>query len=122
VLKETVPATVTVGMLWNATSAAATQHAIANQSASALGLTVANFDVQRPEDVAAALDAALAQRVDALCVDRVPVTFARLADIVAFAERHRIVAIYPDRDWVLAGGLMAYGRDIRAYRRRVADR
>jgi putative tryptophan/tyrosine transport system substrate-binding protein len=41
--------------------------------------------------------------------------------IIALAARHRLPAVYGDRDWVAAGGLMSYGTDRVDDYRRVAS-
>jgi putative ABC transport system substrate-binding protein len=57
--------------------------------------------------------AALAQvRADALLVAASPFFNNRRARIVALAARQAIPAIYPLREFALAGGLMSYGTDI----------
>src|SRR5262249_10611128 len=48
---------------------------------------------------------------DALDVNVDPFFLARRDQIVALAACHAIPAIYPVRDFALAGGLMSYGTD-----------
>ncbi len=54
----------------------------------------------------------------ALLVRGSPLFLTRRRQLVALAARHALVASYPSRDYVEAGGLMSYGPDIAdAYRR-----
>jgi putative ABC transport system substrate-binding protein len=48
---------------------------------------------------------------DALLVLPYPLTYTHARRIVQLAERHRLPAVYPFREAVEAGGLMAYGAD-----------
>ncbi len=50
-----------------------------------------------------------------------PFFFAKRADIVALAARHRLPAFYGVREYVDAGGLMSYGENNNAAFRSVAD-
>ena len=60
------------------------------------------------------------ERPDALFVLFDRVLFAHRAQIAQFANQHRLPAMYPHRENVEAGGLMAYGADIRDNWRRAA--
>jgi putative ABC transport system substrate-binding protein len=54
----------------------------------------------------------------ALLVRPSPLFLTRRRQLVALAARHALLASYPSRDYVEAGGLMSYGPDIPdAYRR-----
>jgi putative ABC transport system substrate-binding protein len=54
----------------------------------------------------------------ALLVRGSPLVLTRRRQLVALAARHALLASYPSRDYVEAGGLMSYGPDIAdAYRR-----
>jgi putative tryptophan/tyrosine transport system substrate-binding protein len=77
-------------------------------AARALSLQAELFDVRRQDDIGRAFEAAVRQHVDALLVgiDGLTQTFQRT--IVDLAARNGLPAIYPARDFVEVGGLMAY--------------
>jgi putative ABC transport system substrate-binding protein len=59
----------------------------------------------------------LAQRGGALIVSTDPFFVSRLSQIVVLAAYHKIPTIYDRREFVMAGGLISYGTDLRdAYR------
>ena len=62
------------------------------------------------------IDAAFAtlaeRRVSALLVNTDPFFFARPAQFVSLAARNRILAIYAQREFVVAGGLISYGASL----------
>jgi putative ABC transport system substrate-binding protein len=72
----------------------------------ALQLTVLRADSEREIDTAFATITA-----GALLVGADPFFIAYRDHIVALAARHAIPAIYPARDFAVAGGLMSYGTD-----------
>jgi len=80
-------------------------------AARALGLqhTVLRAGSEREIDTAFATMAQ--QSGGALDVSVDPFFLARRDQIVALAARHAIAAIYPVRDFAVAGGLMSYGTD-----------
>jgi putative tryptophan/tyrosine transport system substrate-binding protein len=57
----------------------------------------------------AAFVALVGERADALLVAADPYFDTRRDQIVGFAERQRLPAIYQFREYVLAGGLLSYG-------------
>ena len=75
----------------------------------ALQLTVLRADSEREIDTAFA--AITQQGASALLVGADPFFIAYRDPIVALAARHAIPAIYPARDFAVAGGLMSYGTD-----------
>ena len=65
--------------------------------------------VRTPENIVAAFVAASGQQVDALSVATETVTQANRTLIADLAVKHRLPAIYGSREFVDAGGLIAYG-------------
>jgi putative ABC transport system substrate-binding protein len=90
--------------------------------AHAIGIQLHNVGARRPVGLDRAFEAAVLDHgVDALVVVEGPLTVADLPRIVGFAEASRLPAIYGLREFVDAGGLMAYGPDARDLFRRAAE-
>jgi putative ABC transport system substrate-binding protein len=92
--------------------------------AQALEIKLLKIDVGRPFDVAltAAFETALREQAGAVFVlPDEPLFFARRADIVALAAKHRLPAFYGMREAVEDGGLMSYGENLRAAYRNAAS-
>lgn len=87
-------------------------------AAQALGVTLHSFDVEGPGGLDHALAMAARARVEALLVRPHPF-FLDAGRIVDFAARNRLPAMYPFREAVEAGGLMAYETDQRDIFRRL---
>ena len=60
-------------------------------------------------DIETAFGALVQQPVDALFVNADPYLANRIDQIVGLAAHHKVPAIYPNREYVDAGGLMSYG-------------
>jgi ABC-type uncharacterized transport system substrate-binding protein len=89
-------------------------------TASALGLEVVAFEVQRAEDIAPAFEA-LKNPVEALYVCSDPLMFTNRIRINTLALVARLPAIYGFREMVEAGGLMSYGPSFPDLYRRAAN-
>ena len=90
------------------------------EAARRLGLTLSIAAASGPEDFDAAFAAIVRDRPQAmLCVDT-PANRGSLRRIVDFAARERLPAIYAQRLYVEAGGLMSYGTDLVDLARRTA--
>jgi len=76
--------------------------------------------VQSPDAFDSTFSAVAKERPGALFVLFDPMLFAHRARIVEFASKHRLPAMYPHREYAEAGGLMAYGADLRDNFRRAA--
>jgi putative ABC transport system substrate-binding protein len=85
-----------------------------------IGVQIQSVQAHRPADFEKAFEAAIFERVDALIALEGVLTLADLARIVDFAAMSRLPAIYGTREFVEAGGLMAYGSDLRDLFRRSA--
>ena len=73
-----------------------------------LGVSVQVFSVTKPDDVEPQLTAMSRARVQGIVVGPTPVPRTKQKEIVEFAARNRLPAIYGGRDYVDAGGLMSY--------------
>ena len=72
-------------------------------AARALGVQTLLINVRRPEDIARAFDTAVKERADAAVVSLDTLTqFNRESIVELAAERYRLPAIYPSRDFVNA--------------------
>jgi ABC-type uncharacterized transport system substrate-binding protein len=109
-IKETLPKASRVSILWNpegSVSSIALKEATA--IAPSLGLTLLSFEIRRREDLEPAFAAAKRNRADAFLVIQSNVPGANIRHVVELAARHRFPAMYWEREFVEAGGLMSYG-------------
>jgi putative ABC transport system substrate-binding protein len=119
-LKEAVPGVARVAVFWNSANPAFALMLREMQSATqALGLQLQSLEVQSPDDLDRAFEAAIGERADSLVV--LPGTPMRSpTQVVDFAATHRLPAMYTERARVEAGGLMSYGPNYRDISRRAA--
>ena len=73
-----------------------------------LGVAVQVFSVTKPDAVEPQLIAISRARVQGIVVGPTPIPRTRQKEIVEFAARVRLPAIYAGRDYVVSGGLMSY--------------
>jgi putative ABC transport system substrate-binding protein len=87
--------------------------------AQGLGLKLTSLRFRGPDDYEGLFRRATDERANALIVRGTPFTSPAHRDqIIAFAAKSRLPAIYETRDWADRGGLMSYGADrIDMYRR-----
>jgi putative tryptophan/tyrosine transport system substrate-binding protein len=85
-----------------------------------LGLEVVTLEIRRPEDIAPAFET-LKGRAQALYVAGDPLVLTNRVHINTLALVARLPAIYNQRDYVEAGGLMSYGVNWPDLFRRTAD-
>ena len=79
------------------------------KAAQALGLQAILIDVRTRDDIVAAFEQAGARRIDTLLVGIDGLIQVNRQLIVDLAAKQRLAAIYPAREFIDAGGLMAYG-------------
>jgi putative tryptophan/tyrosine transport system substrate-binding protein len=79
------------------------------------------LDVRRSDDIAPAFDAASRQQADALMVGIDALTQANRKLIAELALKHRIPTIYVSKEFIEAGGLIAYGPSYLDLYRRAAS-
>ena len=121
IAKELIPGLGRVAILhadlsptWNKTLA------LLQADAKTLALDLVPVLAHRPEDLPAAFDAAAAAGAGAMLPIRSPVTVGSRVQIALLAAAHRLPAVYDDREFCEAGGLISYGADLRALHRRLA--
>jgi len=88
--------------------------------AQALGLQLQSLSVRTSRDFDGAFEAALRERAHALMTSPGPVLNTHRTRIVDFAMKNRLPAIYPDSEFVNAGGLMSYAPNLPDLWRRAA--
>ena len=89
-------------------------------AAGTLGVKIQYLDVPGPKDIDTAFREASKQRADALLVVGGSVFFSQRRQVVELAAKSRMPAVYHQRDYVEAGGLMSYGVSIDDLNRRAA--
>ncbi len=108
-LKELVPSLGRVALLHNmGNPAVPPEWEETKTAARALGLQAELLDVRNQDDLSRAFDRAIRRRVDGLLIGADGLTQLHRDTIVEWAARNRLPAAYPARDFVEAGGLMAY--------------
>jgi putative ABC transport system substrate-binding protein len=109
-LKELLPYLKRVALLSNLGNPASQSTSRGVQSATQiLGIELRVLDVRNAAGIAPAFDAAQAEQVDGLLVVIDGLFEKNVEQIVALAAMHRLPAIYASKEFVEAGGLVAYG-------------
>ena len=109
-LREMVPKLSRVAVLWNgANPFRALDLQVLQAGARTPGVTLQSLEVRGPADVDRAFEAAVRERATGLITLEDPFTVTHRARIVDRALTHRLPAIYAEKIFVHAGGLMSYG-------------
>jgi len=118
ILDEVVPKTAVIAALLNPNSAAAQSQLQDVEAAKRIsGRQVRVLTVGTDHDIEVAFGTRSEERIGGLAVTSDLLFNSRLEQLVAFANRHSLPAIYSQRSYALAGGLMSYGTDLAdAYR------
>jgi putative ABC transport system substrate-binding protein len=120
-LKETFPKASRVAVFLPATSQSVSLSLNEIQtSGRALGLQIQSIEVRSTNDLDGAFQAATKGRAQALTVDPSPVFTSNRNQILEFAAKNRLPAIYPWREYVEDGGLMSYAAKLSDQYRRAA--
>jgi len=121
-LKEAVPTVTRVAVLSHPSGGGLPEPAFQREreaAARALGVTLQVHDVRDPAEFAGAFAAMTQARVEALFVAADPFWWLHRHRMIELAAQSRLPAIYANRDFVTAGGLMAYDVNQSAILRRV---
>ncbi|MGH7772698.1 MAG: ABC transporter substrate-binding protein, partial [Candidatus Binatia bacterium] len=109
-LKEVVPKASRVAILWNAANPDKVSDFRETEAAArALRVQLQSLEVRGAEDFDKAFAAATSGRAHALITLSDPLTGSRGRRILDFALKNRLPAMYGERGFVDAGGLMSYG-------------
>jgi putative ABC transport system substrate-binding protein len=120
-LKEIIANLTRVAVLGNATEPGNPQTLRETQiAATAVGVQLQYLEIQRSEDIESAFSAIKRERAGAVILLRNPVTGTHRKHALDIATKSRLPAIYPNREWVDAGGLLFYGANIPDNWRRAA--
>ena len=119
-LKEIVPRLTSVAVLWNPNLPSVELREL-EVAARSLNLKLQLVEARIPSDFPAAFATATKQRPGALFVIGGAVYFVHRAQLVELVAENRLPAIYGVKEFVVAGGLMAYGVDMRDSARRAAE-
>jgi putative tryptophan/tyrosine transport system substrate-binding protein len=111
--KELIPTAAVIGYLLHpADQGSATESKGALAAARALGIELKVLNASSEDELETAFAAMAKLRADALVVAGEPFFDSKRERIVALSARGGVAAVYPWREYVLAGGLISYGTDL----------
>jgi len=120
-LKEAVPGLTRIAMLWSPNDPGMTlAFGRVEVACHTLQLALQSLAIRDPAEVPGTLQAAETGRPQALIVTAQPFTIRHQAEILNVVTKMRLPAMYTDRRFVDAGGLMAYGPSLVDVYRRAA--
>ncbi len=121
-LKETVPKISRVAALWNPANSVfqALQLRETEVAARALGVQLQILEARGPDEIDRAFAAMVKERTKALLILGDPVFTSHRKRIADLAAKYRVPAVSGTREYVEAGGLMAYGPSFPDMHRRAA--
>ncbi len=109
-IKQALPRVSRVALLWNSANTGHTLQVRETGAASRqLGVRIQILGVQGPNELQSAFDAATRERAGALFVIDDLMISSHQTRILELAAKHRLPVISQFREFVEAGGLMAYG-------------
>jgi ABC-type uncharacterized transport system substrate-binding protein len=120
-LKQAVPEVSRVALLWNpANPGGAVQLREAEAAARAVGVRLQALEARDPQEIASAFAAMTRERAGALVVLADAILYNQRKQIAELAAKSRLPSASALRDYVEAGGLIAYSADFLDLERRSA--
>jgi putative ABC transport system substrate-binding protein len=120
-LKEVVPKASRIAVIWSKDTPNTARWINEMEAAAAvMKIDLKAMEVKGPKDFDPLISTIKRQRQDGFIPLRDPQTVRELKLIVELAAKNRLPAIYDDRVFVEAGGLMSYGTDLAHLDRRLA--
>jgi putative ABC transport system substrate-binding protein len=121
IIREVVPGTRRVAILWNETNPGARATFEQTRAAAAkVGLGVATVAVRHQDDLEAAVAKAVSGRPDVLIVIHDVLTVSHRAQVARLALQHKLPSICASTPFVDAGGLIAYAPNLPGLFKRAA--
>jgi putative ABC transport system substrate-binding protein len=112
-LRELAPKGSTFGVLLNPDFPAAQEQLTdVSEAAKTLGVELRVLRAKNDFELDAAFDAVTREQIPALLIAADPFFTSRRDKLAGLAIGHRVAAIFPFREYALAGGLMSYGIDL----------
>lgn len=122
IFKEVVPRAQRVALLWNPLPPGAdTYRKVAERVARRLGVALQVVEVRARSELEGAFSAMVRERADGVWVLPDPLTFTARTQVVALAAKHRLPAVYWQREYADGGGLISYGSNVADQFRRAAS-
>jgi putative ABC transport system substrate-binding protein len=119
-LKQAVPAATRFGVFWNPTNPVHKPSLkTIEDAARKLNVELYPVAVQDPREFEATYSKLLEKRGQALIVFPDGMFVSQTPQMLALAARHRLPTMYGLREYVEAGGLMAYGADLTVMQRQI---
>ena len=120
-LREAIPSVTRVVVVWNPSNEGARTSLPAIETATrALGVQVESIAASDIEQLDRRLGGAVRGSAVAMLTVADAFLWSQRGRIVSLAARYRLPAMYPEREFALDGGLMAYGSSVRENFRRAA--
>lgn len=117
-LREAAPAVRRVGVLWDSTTGTS-QLAAVKRSAARFAIEPVVVELRSTEELDAAFKNATSAGVTGVVMLSSPIISVKSNEIAAFTIKNRLAGISPFRQFADAGGLLAYGPNLRDFYRRV---
>jgi putative tryptophan/tyrosine transport system substrate-binding protein len=121
ILKEIAPDVTRVGILREAIVHGIGQFAVIQSVASSLGVDVTPINLQNTAEIERDVEALAQSATSGLILTASPASVVHRDLIIALAARHKLPAIYVERLFAAAGGLVSYGSDLADQYRRAAS-
>ena len=119
-LREIVPNLARVAVIWDGDVAGPRTAAQAERAGRALGMEVRSLRVATPDEIDDAFEIASNEGLQAVLFPLTPFLLEQRARITNLAAKARLPAVYTARQFVEAGGLMAYATNLPDAHRRAA--
>jgi putative ABC transport system substrate-binding protein len=120
-LKEALPKVGQVAFLWQRVAGGILPLTVTEAAAKALGIKLQSLEVRSLDDFESAFARAKKERAQALITTPGPLVDTQQRQVLDFAAKNRLPAMYSNSEFVEAGGLMSYAPNYTVLFRRAAD-